>query len=129
LIIIVAVFNIIGTLLMVVLEKTKSIGILKSMGANSKQIIGIFVIQGILLAIAGIVLGDLLATILIQIQLNFNVITLPSSVYFMSKVPILITFDIYIIVSIITLFLCIVASIITSFIASRIRPTESLRFS
>lgn len=129
LIIIVAVFNIIGTLLMVVLEKTKSIGILKSMGANSKQIIGIFVIQGILLGLAGIILGDLLATILIQIQLNFNVITLPSSVYFMSNVPILITFNIYLIVSIITLSLCIVASILPSFIASRIRPTESLRFS
>jgi len=129
LIIIVAVFNIIGTLLMVVLEKTNSIGVLKSLGAKGKQIIGIFVIQGIILAVAGIILGNVLATILIQIQLKFDVISLPSSVYFMSTVPILIKFDTYLIVSIVTFFLCIFASIIPSFIASRIRPVESLRFS
>jgi lipoprotein-releasing system permease protein len=129
LIIIVAVFNIIGTLLMVVLEKTNSIGVLKSLGAKGKQIIGIFVIQGIILAIAGIILGNIFASILIQIQLKFDVISLPSSVYFMSTVPILIKFDTYLIVSIVTFFLCIFASIIPSFIASRIRPVESLRFS
>jgi lipoprotein-releasing system permease protein len=129
LIIIVAVFNIIGTLLMVVLEKTNSIGVLKSLGAKGKQIIGIFVIQGIILAVAGIILGNALATLLIQIQLKFDVISLPSSVYFMSTVPILMKADTYLIVSVITFFLCIFASIIPSFIASRIRPVESLRFS
>ena len=129
LIIIVAVFNIIGTLLMVVLEKTNSIGVLKSLGAKGNQIIGIFVIQGIILAFAGIILGNALATVLIQIQLKFDVISLPSSVYFMNTVPILMQLDTYIIVSIITFFLCIFASVIPSFIASRIRPVESLRFS
>jgi lipoprotein-releasing system permease protein len=129
LIIIVAVFNIIGTLLMVVLEKTNSIGVLKSLGAKGKQIIGIFVIQGIILAVAGIILGNALATLLIQIQLKFDVISLPSSVYFMSTVPILMKADTYLIVSVITFFLCIFASIIPSFIASRIHPVESLRFS
>jgi lipoprotein-releasing system permease protein len=129
LIIIVAVFNIIGTLLMVVLEKTNSIGVLKSLGAKGKQIIGIFVIQGIILAVLGIILGNALSTILIEIQLKFNVISLPSSVYFMSTVPILVKIETYLIVSVITFFLCIFASIIPSFIASRIRPVESLRFS
>jgi lipoprotein-releasing system permease protein len=129
LIIIVAVFNIIGTLLMVVLEKTNSIGVLKSLGAKGKQIIGIFVIQGIILAVAGIILGNALATLLIQIQLKFDVISLPSSVYFMSTVPILMKADTYLIVAVITFFLCIFASIIPSFIASRIHPVESLRFS
>jgi len=128
LIIIVAVFNIIGTLLMVVLEKTNSIGVLKSLGAKGKQIVGIFIIQGFILAVMGIILGNALATILIQIQLKFDVISLPSSVYFMSNVPILMRLDTYLIVSVLTFFLCIFASIIPSFIASRIRPIESLRF-
>jgi lipoprotein-releasing system permease protein len=114
---------------MVVLEKTNSIGVLKSLGAKGKQIIGIFVIQGIILAVAGIIFGNALAAILIQIQLKFDVISLPSSVYFMSTVPILMTLDTLLIVSVITFFLCIFASIIPSFIASRIRPVDSLRFS
>ena len=114
---------------MVVLEKTKSIGVFKSLGAKGKQIVGIFLIQGMLLAVAGIILGNVLATFLILIQLKFNIISLPPSVYFMSNVQILISFNTYLIVSVITFFLCIIASIIPSFIASRIRPVESLRFS
>jgi len=129
LIIIVAVFNIIGTLLMVVLEKTKSIGVLKSLGARSSQVVKIFIIQGSILAIAGIIIGNLIAVLLMQIQLNYDIITLPSSVYFMSKVPIEMSFDIFSLVSIITIVLCLAASIIPSLIASRIRPVESLRFS
>ena len=129
LIIIVAVFNIIGTLLMVVLEKTNSIGVLKSLGAKRKQIVSIFIIQGITLAVTGIILGITLATVLMELQLRLDVIKIPSSVYFMSKVPILISTNVYLLVSAITLILCILASVIPSFIASRIRPIESLRFS
>ena len=114
---------------MVVLEKTNSIGVLKSLGAKRKQIVSIFIIQGITLAVTGIILGIALATVLMEIQLKLNVIKIPSSVYFMSKVPILISSNVYLLVSIITFFLCILASVIPSFIASRIRPIESMRFS
>jgi len=129
LIIIVAVFNIIGTLLMVVLEKTNSIGILKSLGARRNQILGVFIIQGISLAVTGIILGTALATLLMELQLKFNIIKIPSSVYFMNRVPIRMNSDIYLLVSAVTFILCIVASVIPSFIASKIRPIESLRFS
>ena len=128
LIIVVAVFNIIGTLLMIVLEKTNAIGILKSMGANKKQIISIFVIQGIFLAIAGIILGNILAFVLMNLQLHYNIISLPSSIYLMSKVPILLSVHTFVLVSIITFVLCIIASFIPSYIASKVQPISSLRF-
>jgi lipoprotein-releasing system permease protein len=128
LIIIVAVFNIIGTLLMVVLEKTSSIGVLKSLGAKNIQVTKIFLLQGTMIAIAGILIGNLLSIILMQIQLKFDIINLPSSVYFMSKVPIEMTPQIFLIVSVFTILLCLTASIIPSIIASRIRPVETLRF-
>lgn len=128
LIIIVAVFNIIGTLLMVVLEKTNSIGVLKSLGANNNQVVKIFLLQGTMIATTGILIGNLLSVILMQTQLKFDVITLPSSVYFMSKVPIEMTPQIFLIVSVITILLCLTASIIPSIIASRILPVETLRF-
>ncbi len=70
LIILVAVFNIIGTLLMIVLEKTNAVGILKSVGAKRRQVVLIFLLQGIVLGIVGILLGNALAIVLMEIQLN-----------------------------------------------------------
>jgi lipoprotein-releasing system permease protein len=129
LIILVAVFNIVGTLLMIVLEKTNAVGVLKSLGSKRKQIVGVFLIHGAVLGIVGIVVGCILAYLLMFIQMQFNVITLPSSVYFMSRVPFLITYDTFILISVITFILCIVVSIIPSYIASRINPVNALRFS
>jgi lipoprotein-releasing system permease protein len=128
LIILVAVFNIIGTLLMIVLEKTNAVGILKSVGAKRSQIILVFLIKGALLGLGGIILGNLLGFILMKIQIELDIIKIPSSVYFMSKVPFLIRFDTFILISIFTFVLCIAASVIPSLIASRIKPITALRF-
>jgi lipoprotein-releasing system permease protein len=128
LIIIVAVINIVGTLLMIVLEKTNSIGILKSLGAKKKQIILIFIYQGIFLAITGIVIGNLLALLLTTLQETYNIISLPSSVYFVTSVPIKISPEIFLGISVLTFLLCLLISIIPSYVASRIQPIESIRF-
>ncbi len=128
LIIIVAVFNIIGTLLILVLEKTNAIGTLKSLGADRKQILKIFLIQGILIGFIGIILGNLLAIILMQIQIQFDVITVPSSVYFVTKVPFDLSPVTFLFVSSIALLLSLGASIIPSFIAAKVTPIKSLRF-
>ncbi len=129
LIILVAVFNIVGSLLMVVLEKTNAIGILKSLGASNSQVSRIFIYQGFFLAATGVIIGNFLAYTLMVIQLKYNIITLPSSVYFTSTVPLLISKDIFILVSAITLVLSLSAAFIPSFIASRFKPISSLRFS
>jgi len=128
LIILVAVFNIIGSLLMIVLEKTNAIGVLKSLGALNSHISRIFVYQGFFLAVIGIFFGNLLAYVLMSLQLKYNIISLPSSVYFTSTVPIILTAKIFIGVSIITLLLCLTASFVPSYIASRVKPISSLRF-
>ena len=128
LIILVAVFNIVGTLLMIVLEKTRAVGILKTLGSKRKQIITVFLINGSIIGITGIVFGSILGYLLMFIQEKFDVITLPSSVYFMSKVPFLITADTFISIAIITFLLCIIASVIPSYIASRIKIVNALRF-
>lgn len=129
LIILVAVFNIVGSLLMVVLEKTNAIGILKSLGASNSQVSRIFIYQGFFLAATGVIIGNFLAYTLMVIQLKYNIITLPSSVYFTSTVPLLISKEIFILVSAITLVLSLSAAFIPSFIASRFKPISSLRFS
>ena len=128
LIILVAVFNIVGTLLMIVLEKTRAVGILKTLGSKRKQIITVFLINGSIIGTTGILVGSILGYLLMFIQEKFDIITLPSSVYFMSKVPFLITADTFISIALITFVLCILASVIPSYIASRIKIVNALRF-
>jgi len=123
LIILVAVFNIIGTLLMIVLEKTNAIGLLIAVGARPKQVINIFLSEGILIGIAGIISGNAFGYLLMLIQIKFNVIKIPSDVYFMSEVPFLISPYTFILVSITTFMLCIMASVIPAVIASRDRKS------
>ncbi|AFH49215.1 Lipoprotein-releasing system permease protein [Ignavibacterium album JCM 16511] len=128
LIIVVAVFNIVGTLLLMVIERTNSIGILKSFGTKKRQIIQIFLLQGFYLAILGTIAGNILALALIEIQTKFNIIKVPSSIYFVTKVPFDLSFEIFLIVSFITIVLALLASLIPSIISSRINPVTALRF-
>lgn len=128
LIIIVAVFNIISALLMLVLEKTNAVGILKSLGAKGSSIIKIFFYQGIYLSAIGIISGNILAWFLMFLQLEFDIIKVPSSVYFVTKVPIELSLDVFLLVSIVTFILALLAAVIPSYFASRINPVSALRF-
>jgi lipoprotein-releasing system permease protein len=113
---------------MIVLERSNAIGTLTSLGARKRQIISIFLFQGIYLSLIGIFIGNLIAYILSILQDKFDLVSLPESVYFMSKAPILIEWHNYLIVSAATFALCIVAALIPSYIASKIRPISALRF-
>ncbi|HPN39048.1 MAG TPA: ABC transporter permease [Melioribacteraceae bacterium] len=128
LIIIVAVFNIVGALLMLVLEKTASIGILKSMGAKNSQILRIFLYQGFYLGILGIITGNIFAFILSFLQLNYKLISLPGKIYFIDAVPITINPLHYLVVSFATIILCLGVSLIPSKIATKIKPINAIRF-
>jgi ABC-type lipoprotein release transport system permease subunit len=98
------------------------------MGATRKQIIRIFLYQGIFLGLIGIIIGNLLAYFLLMIQIKFNIITLPSEIYFTSTVPILIEASTFILVSVIAFILSIASSFLPSYIASRLNPVSTLRF-
>jgi len=128
LIVIVAVFNIIGTLLMLVLERTNAIGILRSLGAGRKFIIKIFLLQGLFISSIGIILGVTIALTFSIIQINFGILELPSNVYFINKVPISIEVYDYMMVTFITILVSIIVSFIPSYIASKISAISSLRF-
>ena len=128
LIIIVAVFNIISALLMLVLEKTNAVGILKSLGAKGSSIIKIFFYQGIYLSAIGIITGNILAWFLMFLQLELDIIKVPSSVYFVTRVPIELSADVFLLVSIVTFILALLAAVIPSYFASRINPVSALRF-
>ncbi len=128
LITLVAVFNVIGTLLMIILERTKFIGIIRSLGGKRKDLILLFTLNGLYLSSIGIIIGNIFALILSLIQLKFDIITLPSSIYFISKVPIIIDPFNYLLVSIVAFAAAILASYIPSFIASRFNIINAIRF-
>lgn len=129
LIILVAIVNIIGTLLMVVMEKTHEIGILKSMGASSQSIRKIFVGEGLLIGIVGAVLGNGLAYGLCWLQLHGKIISLPEQIYFMSSVPILLRTENFLLVTAIALVLTLLATLIPANLASRLQPIAAIRYS
>ncbi|MFN3694853.1 MAG: ABC transporter permease, partial [Ignavibacterium sp.] len=68
------------------------------------------------------------AITLMQIQSKFNIIKVPTSVYFVTKVPFDFSFEIFLLVSVITLILALLASLLPSIISSRINPVTALRF-
>ncbi len=128
LIIIVATFNIISTLLTLILEKSHSIGVLKTLGASSGSITGIFALRGILISISGILAGNLLALILIFIQIEFDIIKIPGDVYFITKTPFYLGWEIFAGVSAITLPLAMILSVLPGYIAAKLDPVKTLRF-
>ena len=103
LIIFVAVFNIISTLLIIVLERIKTIGILRSLGSNRKLIIKLFLVHSFYLTIIGIIAGNALAFILSIIQKKYGVISLPETIYFVNKAPIFINPNNYLLITCVTL--------------------------
>jgi len=127
LIIAVAAVNIIGTLLMLVLEKRKQIGILKSMGASAKQIRQIFMMKGLLIAFVGTLLGNLFAYIVCWTQLEFQFFSLPSTIYFMKSVPIYFQWQNFALVSVISIVLCFIASFVPAKLASKLDPIKAIR--
>ncbi len=128
LIIMVAAFNIIGTLFMIVLEKTKDIGILKSMGASPKAIRRIFVMEGLLIGIMGSFIGNILALALCWLQLKFRVISLNSDVYFMDTVPIELQWYYFLIISSLAIILCVGATVFPSYKAAKLDAVDANRY-
>ena len=129
LIIIVATVNIIGTLLMMVLDKTREVGVLATLGATRWGITRVFLRQGLTIALVGTVLGNLLAFILLTLQQNFKILSLPSDIYFMTSVPVLMRWEDFLVVSAITVALSMLSALIPARLAARLDPVTAIRFS
>lgn len=128
LIIVVATVNIVGTLLMMVMEKTKEIGVLRTLGTMRGKIVQIFLFQGMLIGVVGTFLGNLLAYGLCWLELQYRIIALPSDIYYMSHVPIELNATNFALVSAASLLLCFLSSLLPSRVAATLDPIRTLRF-
>lgn len=124
----VAVFNIVSSLMMIVIEKTKDIGILKSYGVNNFQIMKIFVIESMLIGFSGILCGFGLALLITFLQKEFGIISIPEDVYFMHELPILLNIKNFIYVGFGALFFSMIATIYPAFKATQLEPVEAIKY-
>ncbi|MFQ5676853.1 MAG: lipoprotein-releasing ABC transporter permease subunit [bacterium] len=128
LIVMVAAFNIISTLIMIVLEKTKEIGILKSMGATSSSIMKVFMLEGLIGGVVGTMLGCLIGFSLCWAQQKFEFFSLPPDVYIISALPILMKVRDFVLIALAALLLCFLATVYPALKASKLEPVEAIRY-
>lgn len=127
LIVLVAAFNIISTLIMVVTDKTREIGILRSMGLTSRRILKVFMLQGLIIGIAGTLLGVVFGLTSSWAIDYFGLISLPGDVYIISRIPITVSpLDLGLIV-VLSILISFSATIYPSRQASRLTPVEAIR--
>ena len=128
LIILVASFNIVGTLIMVVRDKHKDIAILKSMGAQSMSIMKIFILEGLIIGFTGTALGILGGFILAAVQNTYHIVGLPPDVYYISHLIIKITPRDLILVTVSAISISLMATLYPSWQAAQLAPVETLRY-
>ncbi len=128
LIVAVAAFNIISTLIMVVIEKRKDIGILKSMGSTNASVMKIFMFEGLVVGAVGIILGSIFGYLLCWIQRSFNIISLPPEIYFISTLPVEMRPLDFILVASAAMILTFLATVYPARRAAQLSPVEAIRY-
>ncbi|MCB0282483.1 MAG: FtsX-like permease family protein [Calditrichae bacterium] len=128
LIIMVAAFNIVSSLVMVVMDKTREIGILKSMGATSKSIMRIFMFEGMLVGVIGTALGCAIGYVVAFLQIQFDLIPLPSDVYLINSFPVELQWIDFVSIASMSIFLSFVSSVYPAYKASKLVPVEAIRY-
>lgn len=121
-------FSIVTTLIMLVMEKTRDIAILTSMGATSQMIRRIFILQGTIIGIVGTLLGYILGITLALLLQKYQFIKLPPGVYTIDHLPVLLNWLDIFIIGTSAMLLCFFATLYPAHQAARLQPTEGLRY-
>ena len=128
LIILVASLNITSNLILFGTEKLRDIGIMRAMGASPAQIRKIFMLEGLFIASAGILSGLVLALILCWVIATFDIVQLPSDIYYLTKVPV--KMEVMDILSVVlgSYLLCFISALYPAYKASKVNPVDAIRY-
>ncbi|HSB93067.1 MAG TPA: FtsX-like permease family protein [Flavitalea sp.] len=124
----IAVLNLITCLLILVLERTRMVGVLKAIGAGNLTIQKIFLYHGAIITVTGIAFGNLLGFLVGWLQQKFGFITLPEEAYYISKAEINIVWWQVLAVNIGTFIVCFLVLLIPTVIIKRIQPVKAIQF-
>jgi len=127
-IVLVGALNIISTLVMVVMEKNKDAAILRAMGATRKNIMAVFMLQGVLVGVVGTLVGLASGLGLCHLLAKYKFIELPSDVYYISTLPVRVELLDVVLVIAAAVVISFLATLYPSWHASRLNPVESLRY-
>lgn len=124
----VAIINMTSALLIIILERTPMIGVLKALGSSNATIRRIFLIDAAYILSVGILIGDLLGMVLCLIQQQTGVVTLPVESYYVDAVPVDLDLAPILWLNLGTLVVCVLALVLPSMLVSRIAPAKAIRF-
>lgn len=124
---IVVIINMVMVLLILILERTHSIGILKTLGADNWTVQKIFINYALFIMLPGLLAGNIIAIGLLLIQKYFGVIKLPPENYFIEKAPVFISWDMILLVNLGSLLISAVVLLLPSLLIQRITPTKALK--
>jgi lipoprotein-releasing system permease protein len=124
----VATINMVVALLVLILERTQMIGILKSLGANNWAVRKIFLYNAFYLISKGLFWGNLIGVGMLVIQQNFGIIKLNPENYYVNEAPVFIDFGTIFLLNIGTIVICLLILLIPSYIITKISPIKAIRF-
>src|SRR5579862_106039 len=125
---IVALLNLVTCLIILVLERTRMVGVLKALGSSDGIIQRIFLNHGAIITVIGILGGDVMAIVICWLQQRFGLISLPEDAYFISKAVVKLNFWSVLAIDIVTFLVCFLVLLIPSLIVRKIRPVQAIRF-
>ena len=124
----VACFTMISGLLILILEKTNTIGVLKALGANNRLIRHVFLYYASFIIGRGLLWGNVGGLILLFVQHQWGIVKLDPLIYYVDSVPVLFDIRVLVLLNLGTLLLSMLVLIIPSFLVSRIQPAKAIRF-
>jgi lipoprotein-releasing system permease protein len=124
----IAILNLVTCLLILVLERTRMVGILKALGAPNQTVQEIFLYHGAIITISGLFFGNLLAFLVLWLQNQFGFITLPEDAYYISQAAVDIVWWQVAAVNFGTLVICLLVLMIPTLIVKRVQPVKAIQF-
>lgn len=118
----------ISGLLVLILERTRFIGVMKAMGSTNSQLRRIFLYLSSMIVVRGLLLGNVLALFLMALQKWTGLVTLDPASYYISYVPVHFPWTSILIVNIVTFLVCVLSLVVPTLVISRISPAKSIRF-
>lgn len=124
---IVVIINMVMVLLILILERTHSIGILKTLGADNWQVQKIFINYAIFIMLPGMLIGNIIAIGLLLMQKYFGIIQLPPENYFIEKAPVYLSWDMILLVNLGSILISAIVLLLPSLLIQRITPTRAMK--